>query len=156
MRFSYVATLFLATLVTWNQTLIAQTATGEVTGTLTDPLGAIVPEASVKLINQATGIETSRSTSESGGYLFVNVQPGVYHLRVAKAGFKETEISSFTVGVNQAVRLNVKLDVGAVVERMEVMAEASLVQATTTELEATEAAIVTSSFEYITACRASP
>ena len=134
MRFSCVATLFLTTLVIWNQGLKAQTATGEVTGAVTDALGAIVPEASVKLINQATGIETSRSTSESGGYLFVNVQPGVYHLRVAKAGFKETEISSFTVGVNQAVRLNVKLDVGAVAERMEVMAEASLVQATTTEL----------------------
>jgi hypothetical protein len=62
MRFSYVATLFLTTLVIWNQGLKAQTATGEVTGAVTDALGAIVPEASVKLINQATGIETSRST----------------------------------------------------------------------------------------------
>ncbi len=114
--------------------LYAQTATGEVNGVVTDPQGAVVPEASVKLINQATRIETTRSANAAGQFLFVNVQPGVYVLRVEKQGFKSSETPAFDVGVNQARTLNVQLDVGAVAETVEVRAEAALVESTSTEL----------------------
>src|SRR5262249_18397026 len=108
MRFSHVASAALLLVMTLTR-LQAQTATGEVGGTVTDSLGAIVAGANVRLVNQATGIETTRLTGESGGYVFVNVQPGVYSLRVTMAGFKEAEVSRFPVAVNQAVLLNVKL-----------------------------------------------
>ena len=112
----------------------AQTATGEVNGIVTDAQSAVVPEALVKLSNQATRIETTRSTNASGQFLFVNVQPGAYVLRVEKQGFKSAEIPAFDVGVNQAKTLNVRLDVGAVAETVEVRAESLLVESTTTEL----------------------
>ena len=80
----------------------AQRATGEVNGTVTDTSGGAVPSAMVKLTNQATGIETVRSTNESGVYLFVNVQPGAYLVHVSKSGFRDDELKGVVVGVNQA------------------------------------------------------
>ncbi len=112
----------------------AQTATGSVNGTITDSTGGAVPAATVKLTNQATRIETTRSTNDYGTFVFVNVQPGTYVLRVSQPGFKEAEIAPFTVGVSQSATVDVKLDVGAVSEKVDVTAEGTLVQSTTTEL----------------------
>lgn len=112
----------------------AQRATGEVNGTITDSTGGAVPGATVKLSNQATGIETVRSTNDSGVFVFVNVQPGPYVIRVSKPGFKEAEVRDVEVGVNQAATANVKLDVGAVAETVEVTAAAPLIQSTSAEL----------------------
>src|SRR5712692_5611023 len=112
----------------------AQTAVGEVNGTITDKSGGFIGGATVKLTNQATKIETTRSTGGSGEFIFVNVQPSRYALRVQKPGFKEVEVPDFEVGVNQAVTQNIKLDVGSVSEIVEVKAESTQVEATTTEL----------------------
>jgi hypothetical protein len=126
--------LSLFTLTTLNPMLKAQTATGQVNGTVTDAQGGTVPDATVRLSNQATGIETTRPTNSSGAFVFVNVQPGAYVIRVSKPGFKEAEISAVSVGVNQAATVNVTLDVGAVAETVAVTAESPLIQPTTTEL----------------------
>jgi hypothetical protein len=61
------------------------------------------------------------------------VRLGSYHVSVSKTGFKEAD-SSVTVGVSQAVTVNVRLDVGLVTEKVDVAAEGSLLQTTTTEL----------------------
>ena len=133
MRFRMSTALLCAALLSIVPMASAQTATGQVNGTITDNTGAVVPGATLKLINLATGIESIRSTNDSGGYVFVNVPPGPYRLRVAKEGFKEAE-SSLTVAVSQAVTLDVRLDLGAVTETVDVTADAALVQTTTTEL----------------------
>src|SRR5258708_36247332 len=112
----------------------AQTATGQVNGTVTDNTEAAVPNAVVKLANRATGIETVRSTNESGWYVFINVPPGRYTLRVSNPGFKEAEVSPLIVGVSQDVTANVRLNVGPVVETVEVTAAAPLLQTTSTQL----------------------
>ena len=62
--------------------MVAQTSTGEVNGTVTDPNGAAVPNAIVKLTNQATKIESQVTANQSGYFTFVNVKPGVYTLGV--------------------------------------------------------------------------
>src|SRR3954452_15004304 len=77
----------------------SQTATGQVNGTITDIQGAVVPEAVVHLTNRSTGIDTTRTANVTGGYLFVNVQPGDYVARVSKTGFRETDVAPFAVGV---------------------------------------------------------
>src|SRR5713101_2962319 len=83
--------------------LHAQTAVGEVNGTVTDRSGGLIAEAAVTLTNEATKIETARSTGGSGEFVFVNVRPGRYILRVKKQGFKEIAVAAFEVGVNDAV-----------------------------------------------------
>src|SRR6266571_5473584 len=94
--------------------LIAQTATGEVNGTVTDPNGAAVPGAVVKLINQATKIETEVTANQSGYFTFVNVKPAAYTLGVEYQGFKRALTPAFNVGVSETVTQNVGLTVGQI------------------------------------------
>ena len=90
-------------------------ANAKVSGTVTDPNGAAVPGASVKLINQATKIESATTSNEDGYFNFVNVNPAMYTLRVEVQGFKGVQSAPFDVGVNEAVTQNVALTIGAVI-----------------------------------------
>ena len=128
-----IAVLFVLVLVS-GVALHGQTAVGEVNGVVTDAQGAVVADAAVKLTNQATKIASTRATNGSGGFTFVNVQPGSYVLSVEKQGFKKTDVSPFDVGVNQTVSHNIKLQVGAVDQTVQVTAEGTLIEPTTTEL----------------------
>jgi len=114
--------------------LYGQTAIGEVNGTVTDPSGGFVPAARVKLINQATKIEDRASTNSNGYFVFINVRPGTYILKVEVQGFKTAQLPPFDVGVNQTVTQGVKLDVGAVTETVEVTAQSEMIERSTSEL----------------------
>ena len=120
--------LLLVTLMATGSALLGQTATGEVNGTVTDPAGAVVPAATVNLINQATNIETQVSTNEAGYFVFVIVRPGTYILKVERQGFKTAQIPQFAVGVNQAVTQNIILTMGQVTQTVEVKTEAEMVR----------------------------
>ena len=126
--------LLLLCLVSPSSLLIAQTATGQANGTVTDQSGAFVPGATVSLTNQATGIENRATTSESGYYIFINVQPGVYKIRAEKGGFKTAETPAFQIAVNQAVTQPISLGLGTASEVVQVSAESTLIDSTTTEL----------------------
>ena len=114
--------------------LQAQTATGEVNGTVTDPNGAAVPGAMVKLINQATKGETEATTNQSGYFTFVNLKPASYTLMVETKGFKKSLTNAFALGVSETVTQNVKLSVGEMSEVVEVTAGSELVQSSSSEL----------------------
>src|ERR1044072_1312741 len=108
-----------------------RTETGAVgdNGTVTDQHGAVVPGATVTLVNRATNIETRAAAGEGGYYTFVNVSPGTYILRVEAAGFSTVQTSPFDVGVSQTLTQNVSLAVGAVTQTVEVVAGGELIQA---------------------------
>src|SRR5262245_35351298 len=112
----------------------AQTATGSANGTVTDPTGAVVPGATVRLVNEGTGVETPSKTNETGNYIFVGVQPGLYTLKVELQGFKSMETKGLQIGVNQTVTQNFKFEVGGVTETVEVTFESPMLNATTAEL----------------------
>jgi protocatechuate 3,4-dioxygenase beta subunit len=66
----------------------AQTAsTALVLGTVTDPGGAVVPDATVSLTNTATNETKTLTTNSAGQYVFPGIAPGTYTLKVSKAGF---------------------------------------------------------------------
>src|SRR5215216_7301240 len=109
-------------------------ANAKVSGTVTDPNGAAVPGAMVKLINQATKIEVETTSNEDGYFNFVNVNPAMYTLRVEVQGFKGLQSAPFDVGVSEAVTQNVSLTVGAVSETVEVMTGAELIQQASSDL----------------------
>ena len=115
-------------------TVFAQTATGEINGTVTDPNGGGVPGASVKLVNQATRIESEATTNQSGYFAFVNLKPANYVLTVEMTGFKKALTTAFDLGVSEVVTRNVALTVGEIAEVVEVQAGAELVQKTSTDL----------------------
>jgi hypothetical protein len=128
------AVLLLLSVLSFAATLFAQTSTGEANGTVTDQSGAIVSGATVTLTNQATKIENRTSTNDSGYFIFINVQPGTYVLRVEKQGFKTAQTAPFQISVNEAVTQGLTLGVGATAEVVQVNAETTLVDSTSTEL----------------------
>lgn len=113
---------------------LAQTSTGEVIGNVTDPSGATIPNATVKLVNLATKVETQTTSAQNGSFIFVNVRPGSYLLKVEASGFKIAQVSPVIVGVSQTVSQDVLLTVGDVSQTVEVSASTELVQRSTTEL----------------------
>src|SRR5579884_1449214 len=106
---------------------IAQT-TGAIEGAITDPTGAAIPGATVKLTNENTGVVSTTTTNPAGQYLFDNLTIGKYQIDVNQAGFKAYSVKDIRVDANARVRRDVALTVGAVQENVTVEAAASPVQ----------------------------
>ncbi len=100
---------------------------GDLVGTVTDPSGAVVSNATVSLKSNGTG-ETRTTTSNSSGlYRFSLLNPGSYTVSVSAQGFNSTS-SIFTVNVGQSTVANVKMEVGASSTTVEVTGAPPLVQ----------------------------
>jgi hypothetical protein len=112
----------------------AQTTFGSVSGTITDSSGSAIPDAQVTLTSLATGATQTVTTSGDGLYSFVNLNPGDYRLDAQKDGFKHYKREPVTVQVQQAVRIDPALEVGAVTQTVEVTAETPLLTPTDTSL----------------------
>ncbi len=112
----------------------AQTSAGEVNGTVSDPSKSAVAGAQVTLVNTVTRLENRATTNADGYYVFVNVAPGAYSLKIENTGFKGAQLPTFTVGVNQTVTQDVSLQLGQVSETVNVSAEAELIQKSSAEL----------------------
>ena len=91
----------------------AQTPLGTVTGLATDPSGGSVPNASVTLTNQDTGVRRAASTNTSGVYSFPDLAPGVYTLRASAKGFRSLTTRGFAVEAYRTVRQDLKFELAA-------------------------------------------
>ena len=128
------AALLLMLLIPSASILKAQSATGEVLGTITDKSGGGVPGASVKLINQGTQVAGQVQTQPSGSSLFIGVRPGTYTLTGEMPGFKTAQVPAFNLSVNQTLTQNFTLVVGTLGETITVSSEAPLLQQASAEL----------------------
>ena len=99
-------------------------ATGTILGSVTDASGAIVPNAKVTVTNTATNVAFRTTTSSSGDYYAPSLNPGLYKVTVESAGFQKSATDTFTLNVDQKVRVDVALKPGAVSETLEVTAQA--------------------------------
>lgn len=102
----------------WGQS----TATGTVSGLVTDPANAVIIGASVKLTDTATNSSREATTNDAGRYIFVNVSPGTYEVRINASGFAQSVISHVTVEIGQVTNASVTLKVGTATEIVEVTA----------------------------------
>lgn len=100
---------------------------GDVTGVVSDPSGAVIPNATVTLKNNGTGQTTNSATNASGMYRFSLLTPGQYTVTVNATGFQNAE-RTVTVSVGQATSMNMQLAVGASSQTVEVTAEGGVVQ----------------------------
>ena len=96
-----------------------------VTGIVTDATGAAVPDAQVKILNQETGVTTQVGTNSAGNYSTPPLQIGLYTVEVQKEGFKAFSQTGIRLTGGQTWRQDVKLEVGAVTQSVEVMATAT-------------------------------
>jgi hypothetical protein len=104
--------LFLLTLA--SLTAGAQATQGSVIGTVKDSKGAVVPNASVTLINLDEGVSRTTKTSSTGTYAFLDSKAARYTLRVEAPGFEVSETAGVTLQVRQELRLDATLSVGSV------------------------------------------
>ncbi len=100
--------------------LFAQTDRSTITGTVTDPAGAVVPNAGIEVRNPATGAIFAGGTSATGNYV-VSVPAGTYDLTVTVQGFKKYTRTVIQVNAASAVRQDVTLEVGATSESITVV-----------------------------------
>jgi len=98
-----------------------------ISGLVADPTGSPVAGASVKIVDNNTGIETPLTTNEAGLYTSPLLVLGNYTVTVEHAGFKSGVQSNIQLAGGQTYRVDVTLQLGAVNERVEVSAEASMV-----------------------------
>ena len=94
--------------------------TGSISGTITDPSGAVVDGASVTVTNQGTNLTRTVTTNSSGFYSVTNLVPGSYTVMVEKSGFRPVKIANTQLTVAQALALDAKLSVGAQEQTVEV------------------------------------
>src|SRR5215472_1257448 len=118
------ANLLLLTLVL-AAVLSGQTDTAGLIGLITDPSGAAVAGAKVKLQSRATGAMREQTSNETGLYRFEILPPGEYELTVDAAGFKQFRDSGVRAPVAQISRLDAQLEVGSSSESVEVQAAVS-------------------------------
>jgi hypothetical protein len=114
--------------------LMAQSLiSGDLTGTVTDPSGAVVAGARVDLKNDATGQARTTTTNSNGNYRFSLLPPGTYTVTANAPGFSKVQTSAM-VNLGQASIADLKMAVGATSQTVEVTSAAPLVQADNAEL----------------------
>jgi hypothetical protein len=114
----------------------AQTTSGTIVGTLTDPLGGVIPHAPVVLTNVETGMKFQAQTDDSGFFQFFNVPPARYNITVQKQGFLRLSQGPYKLEVEGSLRIDLQLHIGSETQTITVTAQSPLVQAETTSLGA--------------------
>ena len=94
----------------------AQEFRGTITGTVSDPNGAVVAGASVTVKNTATNISSTVTTNEEGSYTFPLLQPGTYTVSATTGGFKTSTVENVAVRVDDRLTVDITLQVGASAE----------------------------------------
>jgi Carboxypeptidase regulatory-like domain len=105
-----------------------QTDKGAITGTVSDPAGAVVPNAPIHVKSAQTGTEYTGASSATGNYTFAQLPPGAYEMTVTVPGFKNFIRQNIVVQATQTVRIDAVLEVGAATESVTVSAETSLLK----------------------------
>ncbi len=112
----------------------AQAQTGQVTGTITDPSGAIVIGAVITATNVDTSVANSSPSNSSGIYTISSLLPGRYRVIVKSPGFKQMQRDSIALAIDQIARIDFSLPVGSASETVSVNATAAVLDPETSTL----------------------
>jgi hypothetical protein len=112
----------------------AQQISGSIRGTVSDPSGALVQNASVTAHQVETGLTRTATTDRAGNYLLLELPVGHYRLEVAATGFQKYLQEGISLDVNETAAVPVHLAVGSDKEQVQVQADAELIQPTVTSL----------------------
>ena len=117
--------------------LLGQTTTGAISGTITDPTGGVIPNAKITVTSVQTGIAQTVQSNESGNYIFSSLGVGDYTLTAQAQGFGATTESGLHLDANQNLNVNISLKLGTEVQRVEVSAASALVELRESQLSTT-------------------
>ncbi len=116
-QFRSLVTFFAAAMIAvFTVGVSAQEFRGTITGTVSDPNGAVVPGAKVTIKNVDTNVSTVVTTNDSGAYTVMSLVPGNYSISVSGDGFKTSSRESVAVRVDDRLTIDFKLEIGAAAE----------------------------------------
>ena len=130
-RWVHVASLFF---LSFALPLSASGPTGTITGTVTDPTGAVVSNARIVVHNEGTNAKREAKSNNDGDYTVALLPPGRYRVAVESPGFRRSVIHGVNLDVDQTVRLDFALVVGAIAEEVTVTGTPPIVQTDTSTL----------------------
>ena len=111
--------------------LLAQSESGTVVGNVTDPTGATQRGAVITATNEGTGVRVQALTTDDGQYSLPALRPGTWSISASAPGFKQMIQSGVLLQVGQTLRLDFRLELGAVTEKVNVTAETPLLETET-------------------------
>src|SRR5437868_3959952 len=122
--------LLLFAVLSFGCTAMAQTESGTISGLITDNSGAAVTNAELQLKSVDRGLTTTVTTNKAGIYVFASVHPGPYQLTVRTPGFKQVDLPTLIVNVQDHIEQNFRLQVGSAAESITVSAEGTPINTT--------------------------
>src|SRR5918911_2659274 len=90
--------------------VMAQTIVGRVSGTVTDTAGGVIPSATIKVTNDATGLARAVKTDDSGYYVVTNLPPGNYTVTAEQPGFKKAVLTGYVLVADGRLTVDVTLE----------------------------------------------
>ena len=112
----------------------AQTATGQITGVVSDSTGAVMAKVKVTVSNQGTGLQRETLTNDQGTFTVPLLPVGIYLVTAEQTGFKLAMQSDVQLNVDQVQRVNLELSAGNVSERVDVKADAATIDTDTSTI----------------------
>lgn len=112
----------------------AQESTGSISGTVTDPSGAVIPQAAITVTNVRTGVSRSETSNGDGLFVVTNLAVGDYTLTAEAHGFKKFEAQQIRLDVNDRLTIPVHLEIGGTNETVSVDASATQLQTQSADL----------------------
>src|SRR5690348_4986263 len=111
-----------------HETARAQVLYGSLTGNVSDPSSAAIPNAKVEVLNTGTGIAKQTTTDNRGVYLYTDLQPGTYKITVSAPSFRTTIEENLNIVVNTVRRADFHLQIAQAAETIEVNAATTVLQ----------------------------
>ena len=124
----HVLTLAVACILAIPTATLAQTERGTISGLVMDETKAAVPGVAIKVINAGTNIATNVVSSESGGFSAANLPPGTYRIEATLQGFRTSIVEGIVLSAGATARVDVTLNLGAMSEMVNVVAENTTLQ----------------------------
>ena len=112
----------------------AQNDTASLSGRVTDPTGAVLPNAVVAITNTETGDAITRETNSDGIYIFSSLKPGSYLMNVNEQGFRSVSVTGMRLNVQDSLVRNFALQVGSSAESVTVSADTTVIQTADAQL----------------------
>ncbi len=111
-----------------------QATTGQITGQVTDPTGAVVPAATITVTDEEKGVSFTGRSDGTGNYTIVSLPPGIYSVAASANGFSDSKFTHVVLAIDQQLALNFKLKVGTAATSVEVTDAAPLLQTQSAEV----------------------
>ena len=114
-----------------------QATDGIIVGNVVDPAGAVIPNATVTALNQATGVQYTSTTNISGDYRFNNLPIGTYDIDATSGGMRPAKLAGVTVELNRTTTANFKMAIAGASTLVDVTDASAAIDTSTAQIQTT-------------------